>query len=137
MASFLLDDLSDLLSSGGITTTIYKGFLAEQPDDAIALIETGGLPAVHAMNASAGNAVEERPTVQIIRRSPVYNRARAEMQFIWRMLDGFGDRNINGTRYMWIASRQMPFTLPEDESRRTMFVCNFDIAKAVSTSTST
>lgn len=134
---FVLDDLADLLSSGGVTTTIYQGFLPEQPDDALVLIETGGMPAVHAFSPTAGNAVAERPSVQIIRRSPVYNRARAEMQYIWRMLDGFGDRSINGTRYMWIASRHMPFALPEDETRRTLIACNFDISKAVSTSTST
>lgn len=134
---FLLDDLADLLSSGGVTTTTYKGFLPELPDDALLLSETGGLPPVHAMSGSAGNAVEERPSVQVMRRSPVYNRARAEMNVIVKLLDGFGDRSINGTRYLWIAAKQSPFPLPTDASGRFLQVCNFDIAKALSTSTST
>lgn len=137
MGTFLLDDLSDLLTTGGVATTIYKGFMPGQPDDAIQLVETGGFPAVHAMSTGPGNAVEERPTVQIIRRSLVYNRARAEMQYIWRLLDGHGDRTINGTSYRWIAALQQPFALPNDETNRTLIACNFTIAKAVSTATST
>lgn len=137
MPSYLLDDIESLLSSGGITTTLYKGRMPELPDDAIQLLETGGLPAVHAMSGSAGNAVEERPTVQIVRRSAVYNRAKAEMNVIWKMLDGFGDRSINGTPYKWIEARQSPFPLPEDASKRTSFACNFIVCKAVSTGTST
>lgn len=137
MASFLLDDIADLLSSGGITTTTYKGFMPEQPDDAIQLVAAGGFPAVHAMASSAGLAVEERPTVQITRRSRVLNRAIAEMNYIWKMLDGLGDRSINGTAYKWISAQQSPFQMGRDESNREMVACNFLVCKALSTSTST
>jgi len=133
----LLDDLADLLSSGGVATTTYRGIMPEIPDDALQLVETGGLAAVHAMSASAGAAHEERPTVQIMRRSPVYNRARAEMNVIWKLLDGLGDRSINGTRYLWIAARQSPFGVGRDETNRYLVACNFDVCKALSTTTST
>lgn len=133
----VLDDLIDITTSGGVTTTKYAGFMPETPDDALQFLETGGMGAVHAMSSVAGAAVEENPSVQIIRRSPSYRRARVEMNFIWRMLDGLGDRTINGTRYFWIEAMQSPFPLGQDESGRSLISCNFRISKALSTSTST
>lgn len=133
----VLDDLSDFLTSGGISTTKYKGFLPPTPDEALLLVATGGFSAVHAFSAVAGAAVEERPTVQITRRSPVPARAAIEMNVIYRMLDGMGDRSINGTRYFWVEAMQPPFPLGEDDSQRSLVVCNFRIHKAMSTSTST
>ena len=132
----LLDDLADLLSSGGITTTAYRGFMPEQPDDAIQLIETGGMAPLRAMAGSAGTALE-RPGVQIVRRSPSYERARVEMQVIWRMLDGLGDRTLNGTRYLWFAASQQPFPLGRDDSNRTLIAMNVGVVKDPSTATST
>lgn len=38
----ILDDISLLLSGGGVTATIYKGFLPDTPDSAVALYETPG-----------------------------------------------------------------------------------------------
>lgn len=137
MPSYLLDDLADLLSSGGIATTTFKGFMPERPDEAILLVETGGFEPIRAMSPIAGAAVEERPTVQIMRRSVTFQKAVAEMNVIWRMLDGFGDRSINGTPYKWIAAQQSPFPLPEDASGRKLRVCNFLVCKGVSTGTST
>ena len=137
MPSFLLDDLRDWLTSEGVTTQIYRGFMPELPDDALQIIETGGMPPVHAMSSAAGNAVEERPSVQLIRRSPSYERARAEMQVIFRLLDGAGDKTVNGTRYKWVSALQQPFALPRDESNRSLIAMNVAIAKAVTTATST
>lgn len=133
----LVNDLSDLLTSGGIATTIYTHYLPERPDDAIAINVTGGYQPVRAFSAVAGAAVEEQPTVQIIRRSPSQARAEAEMNVIFKMLDGFGDRSINGTRYLWIEAQQTPFPLPQDLTQRNYMVCNFRVCKALSTTTST
>lgn len=131
------DDLRDYLTTGGIATTIYTRYLPERPDDAIQITVTGGYPPVHAFSAVAGAAVQEQPTVQIIRRSQVQERAEAEMNVIWRMLDGLGDRVINGTKYYWISAFGSPFTLPQDLTQRNLVVCNFLVVKAVSTATST
>lgn len=133
MGNFVVDDLADLLSSGGITTTIFRGFMPESPDEALQVVETGAYPPVYAF----GTVVEERPSVQVMRRSLVANRARAELQFINRMLDALGDRSINGTQYKWISVLQPPTPLPRDESNRELFVINLAIAKAVTTATST
>lgn len=137
MGSWLLDDIDDLLTTGGVTTTIYRGYMPPSPDEAVQIIETGGLAPIHAMSGGPGNAVVERPTFQVIRRSPAYARARAEMNVIWKLLDGHGDVTVNGTRYQWIEARQSPFPLGQDESGRWLLACNFLAAKALSTSTST
>lgn len=131
------DDLADLLSTGGITTTIYRGFLPDLGDEAIAIVETGGYAPVSVMSATPGNAVEQRPTVQVTRRSMTPEAADAEMQVIWRLLHGAGDRSLNGTRYLWIEAQQQPFPLPRDEAGRWLSVCNFMACKAVTTATST
>jgi hypothetical protein len=137
MGTFLLDDLADLLSTGGVTTQIYRGFMPEKPDEAVQLVETGGIGPVHAMASAPGLAVEERASVQIVRRSATYQRARASMNVIFRLLDGAGDRTVNGTRYLWIEAIQSPFALGQDETGRTLVACNFNVCKALSTSTST
>ena len=79
----LIDDLDDLLSSGGVGTAIYRGWMPEKPDEAIQLVETGGMAPVPQMSSATGVVVEERPSVQVIRRSPSYQRARGEMGVIF------------------------------------------------------
>lgn len=141
---YLLDDMSDLLTTGGVTATIYKGFLPPQPDDAVLILDTGGFGPIRAMPGSAGRGgvgagliVQERPTIQVTRRSASPQRARADINFIMRLLDGEGDRQINGTQYGLITALQSPASLPDDESGRKLMVCNFVVEKALTTSTST
>jgi hypothetical protein len=125
----LLDDIADLLTTGAISTDIYKGFMPEQPDDAFAVIETGGFPAVHAMSSGPGNASLEHPTFQLIRRSASYVTARNGMQSAFDLLDGLQQRTINGTRYAYVEATQSPFNLGRDESERTRIVVNFSAYK--------
>jgi len=141
---YLLDDIADLLSSGGVTTPVYTSFLPPQPDEAIQILDGGGFAPIRAMPGSVGRGgvgagliVQERPTVQIMRRSQSPQRARAEMNYIFRILDGLGNRDVNGTRYGLISAQQTPFPLPNDETGRRLQVCNFLVEKALTTATST
>lgn len=134
---YLLDDIADWLTSGGIATPIYTALLPERPDEAIQVLRTGGLEPVRAFRASPGQPVEERPTVQIVRRSTSQKRAVVEMEQIFKLLDGAGDVTKGGTRYYWIAARQPPFPIGRDETDRWLVGMNFDVARAVSTATST
>ncbi|OHD24748.1 MAG: hypothetical protein A2Y38_06010 [Spirochaetes bacterium GWB1_59_5] len=133
----VLDDLADYISSGGVATTTYRGWMPEKPDEAIQLVETGGMAPVPQMSGTTGVVVEERPSVQVVRRSPSYQRARVEMNVIFGLLQGLGGRTINGTDYKWVEAIQSPFVLGQDESGRTLMACNFRVFKALSTSTST
>jgi len=128
-----LDDISDLLSTGGITTTIYKGFMPEQPNDAFILTETAGLGPIHAMSTGPGQAKLEVAGLQVIRRSQTYSTARSGMQTVMNLLDGLSERTINATRYSYVSAQQVPFSLGRDDSERTMLSVNFLAWKDLST----
>jgi hypothetical protein len=121
----LLDDIADLLTTGGITTTIYKSVMPEQPNDALLLTETGGRAPIHAMSCGPGNALLEVPGFQVIRRSPSYETARTEMKTVFELLDGLSERTINTVRYSYVEAQQSPFMLGRDESLRSMVAMNF------------
>lgn len=129
----LLDDISDLLSTGGVTTTIYKGFMPEQPNDAFILTETAGQGPIHAMSTGPGQATMEVAGLQVIRRSQSYATARSGMQSVMDLLDGLNERTINATRYSYVAAQQVPFSLGRDDSERTMLSVNFLAWKDLST----
>lgn len=129
----LLDDISDLLTTGSISTTIYKGFLPEQPDDAFLLTETGGRGPINAMSTGPGNAALEVAGLQVLRRSSSYATARLGMQTVMNLLDGLSERTINSTRYSYVEAVQVPFSLMRDESERSILAVNFLAYKDKST----
>ena len=129
----LLDDISDLLSTGGVTTSIYKGFMPEQPNDAFILTETGGRGPIHAMASGPGEAKLEIAGLQVIRRSPSYQTARDGMQTVMDLLDGLTERTINSTRYSYVEAQQTPMSLGRDKSERSMLSVNFLAWKDLST----
>lgn len=132
----LLDDLVDYLTSQGVATTsapLYKGLLPDEPDLCGVVYETGGLPPVHAMNASAGQAKVERPRVQVVWRASEYDyaTARDKAHAAFKLLDGLPARSINGTEYLWGAAVQSPFLMGRDELKRPLIACNYDLVKAL------
>ena len=139
----LLDDLGDYLSSQGIGTTgssiFANRFPVNAPDNAICLIETGGMASDHAMATGPGLAVMERPRVQVTARSCAFcdQQARTIAHNAFMALDGVRTRTINGTTYYWITAVQPPFPMPMDKNNRPHFTFNVQIMKALSTSTST
>jgi len=137
----LLDDLCDRLSTGsiGLTsgTNLFAGALPDQPDTAAAIYETGGFFPVHTMASGPGQAVAERPRVQIVTRALTYRSARQLMQNVFNTLDGLSAVTINSTRYLHVSAVSSPAAMGQDEAGRPRCVVNFDIVKSVSTSTST
>ncbi len=135
----LLDDVSDLLSTGGVTRAIYKGHTPAQAADAnVTLFETGGMATVQTMSTGPGAASTiERPRVQIVCRDKDYAVARTVAGICFNLVDGLRERSINGTRYLWMAAVQSPFYLDTDGNGRTRIAFNVDVMKTLSTSTST
>lgn len=134
----LLDDIADYLSSGGLGTVgtdIYKGFMPETPNIVLTVYETGGQEPSRGMAASPGQMQNERPRVQVVVRCSEYDyqTARTKLNDAFRLLDGFGDRDINGVRYKWIGAIHSPALMGRDEQGRVKLVCNFDVVKALST----
>jgi hypothetical protein len=136
MGSLLALDIRDLLASGQ-SETVTAGRMTQSPDRQIGVLETGGLPATHAMADGPGQALMEWPRVQIVSRATSYRAAAQIATNVHHLLDGLRSRLINGTEYAWIEAVQEPFFLDEDANARTVFACNYQIAKARSTSTST
>lgn len=120
-----LDDISDLLTTGGVTTTKYKAFMPEQPDDAFVLTETAGQGPIHAFASSPGQASLEIAGLQVIRRSASYETARNGMETVMGLLDGLSERTINATRYSYVEATQVPFSLGRDDSERSLLAVNF------------
>jgi hypothetical protein len=138
MGTLLALDLRDYLASGLSTSdTVTAGRLAAFPDRQIGVIESGGLPSTHTMASGPGLAVMEWPRVQILSRAATYQAAVQIAQNVHGLLDGLRERTINGTRYHWSEAVQQPFMLEEDANNRVVIACNYQIAKAHSTSTST
>ena len=132
----ILDDAADLLSSGGIGTVgtnLFKGIMPDIPDACVAVFETGGLPPVHAMASAVGQAVVERPRIQVLCRAAQYDyaTARTKAHDVYKLLDGLPARDINGTAYKWIAAVQSPFFIGPDANGRVLISCNFDVVKAL------
>ena len=136
MGSLFALDLRDYLASGS-GETVTAGRLPAVPDRAIGVIETGGLPSSHAMAGVPGVALLEWPTTQVLSRATTYQAAAQIATNVHRLLDGLRPRTINGTAYEWAQALQQPFYLEDDANGRVIFACNYLVAKALSTSTST
>jgi hypothetical protein len=137
MGTLLLDDMADYLSTGGISDTIIRGLVLESPDKAVFIRETGGRAPDHAMSGTAGAVAMEWPHVQIVSRATTYQGARQLAANVYRLLDGMPKRTLNGTTYYWGTALQSPFLLEQDVNNRVLIACNYELAKAASTSTST
>src|SRR5687768_15382891 len=119
----LLDDIADYLTSqggSGVGTVYAGGFPPTALDNAVAVYEYPGMASVHHMNSEPGQAIVERPRVQVVARgaSEAYQSARTRAHNVFVLLDGLRDRTINGTRYLWVAAIQPPFLLDADDNKR-------------------
>ncbi len=136
----LLDDIGDLLSTGGIGTVgstadygIYLGVMPNAPDKVVSINETGGVAPYRRMTDTAGEVAAERPRVQVIVRSTLYSTGRQKANDAWKLLESLPERTINSTRYLYAESVQSPFLIGRDENDRVMIGFNVDIVKALST----
>ncbi|MCR4375680.1 MAG: minor capsid protein [Acidobacteria bacterium] len=139
------DDLADYLSTQGVgtaATDLFVGTLPSTVTQGIAIRETGGIFSAHTMGASPSGigspkAKVERPRVQVFSRAATYATARAKIQDCFNLLDGLQATTINGVLYQWVAAVQSPIDLGLNANFQAEWSCNFDVVKAVSTSTTT
>lgn len=135
----VLDDLADLLSSGGLGTvgaSIYKGYTPEAGDTPVlTLYEYAGGQPVRAMGPNAGEDPAEAVAVQVVVRAGQwdYEAARDLAHQAWKQLEGLPERTINGVRYLYGSARQSPFLMGRDPQGRVLIACNYDVLKEVST----
>ena len=138
-------DIVDYLSSQGIGTPATDLWVGEVPAGScgLAVRETGGYFPVHTFGASPSGigapvARVERPRIQLFARYAAYATARAKIQDAFNVLDGLQARTINGTLYQYISAVQSPSDLGRSAGNQASeWTANFDVAKSVSTSTTT
>lgn len=125
----LLDDLADVLSTGGMGT-IYKDYMPTSPDAAISIYGAGGQGPTHTMKAPH---VLEEPRVQVICRAGSLQSAHQSARGVYVLLSGLRDRSVNGVMYRWITAIQEPFLIGRDQNARFTVACNYDVKKDRST----
>ena len=122
----LLDDIVTKLKDGGVVAgstgfNIYKSLLPDNPDQAVAVIETGGDPP----DETTGDE-HEFPTFQILVRGKEwdYETARSKMAGVVTELD---NATISG--FVYLFPNQSPLALPYDEKNRPIISMNFRTMK--------
>lgn len=133
----ILDDLADLLSSGGIGTvgaTIFKGGSVESTQMIISILETGGLPSTKAFSTGPSIHAVERYRVQVLVHGPSrdYASARSKAESVRLLLDGLQERTINSRTYLYAEAVQPPFHIGEDGNDRPVISCNYDVVRTSS-----
>ena len=129
----LLDDISDLLSSGTTSTSISKDYMPTTPDTCLVVYGYGGLAPTHTMVNGPGLSVLEEPRVQIVARSMSLQSAHRDARSAYRVMNGLRKRTINGMTYHWASSIQEPFLLERDANARFSVACNYELKKDRST----
>jgi len=134
----LLDDIGDLLSTGGIGTLgstsdygIFLGIMPSQPSKVVSIQETGGIEPYRRMTGTAGNVVAERPRIQIFIRSDEYSTGREKANDAWKLIESLPEREINGTRYLYAEAVQSPFLIGRDDNARFLITFNVDVVKEI------
>ncbi len=112
-------------------TDLFVGPLPDAPLDVTALIETGGDQSIRAMAAGAGQALAERPTVQVLTRGSTPQIARARVDAVRAVLDGLNRATLSGKFYHSILGAQPPTWLGYDENRRSLYTWNLEVVKAL------
>jgi hypothetical protein len=138
----LLDDLADYLSSQGHGTVGTDIFLSAMPGDTasgtlVVLYENRRRLSDSRDGVESGAGAHGAPRVQIVVRGDDYPVGAREGERHLALARRVPQRTINATTYFTVSAVQSPFQLGPDLNNRTKIACNYDVLKAVSTSSST
>ena len=115
---------------GSTGVPIFLGQLpAEQPDRAVALYESGGLPPMRTMGSTGTGVDHEQPSIQVLNRAPGYAQARADARTIYGVLSAVKNSTLTSVLYVDVIPVQTPFDLPQDSRDRQVFSCNYTVQK--------
>ena len=128
------DEIAQYLADNAIgtqATDLFVGSLPATPGDAIAVLESGGLPPEGSFGAATASLFE-RPRIQIIVRWSDYEAARNKIEAIFKLLEKVSHTSLGTTRYLRIAAVQSPMFIGRDGTDRFLLSCNFQITKELS-----
>lgn len=131
----LLDDIALKLENASIGTrgtNLFVGYMPEDPDACVAVIETPGIAPTRVMGET-GVAEMEHAGFQILCRNArdEYETARSKAHDVYKLLGSSGAETINSTSYhQWVAISSV-FSVGIDANERPMIACNYMVSKAV------
>lgn len=120
-------DLKDMLVAElGYTfgTDVFVGSMPEEPDDCIALFDTGGF--------GLEEYGYEKPSVQIrVRNNKYLGGHQAARDIKYKLATGeMNNTTVNDTRYIMIKDKSDVLYLGVDENDRKLFTINFQIHRS-------
>lgn len=125
----MLDDIKTYLVAQGITTTIKKAQMSNDPDECICLYQYAG-------QGELNEAQCERAGLQVKSRANDYSTAMTNIQAVAAILRAVGNEingttfiTESGTNYYRILPVQSAFDLGLDDNQRTEIVQNFYVTK--------
>lgn len=125
-----MDEIATYLAGknvGTVGTDIFKGFMPDQPDNMVVLFEYAGEPMELTMGE--GDAIIERPGLQVRVRNKSYSAARAKIESVVGALHGLANETLGGKRYLLISANQSPESIGLDANNRSELVVNFSVLK--------
>jgi hypothetical protein len=98
----------------------------------VVIAEYGGMAPEHDLGTA--NLRYEFPRVQILVRNTDYATGRIKANDIIGDMAAIANQTLSGVRYLGADAIQQPFRLNKDDNGRWIFTCNYQIAKALSSS---
>ena len=128
----VLEDLGGYLDTqtGQLTagTNLFYGLLPDTPAICVSLYENAGASPLSTMG-SVNLPVLERPQLQVFVRHTSYSTGRDLADTIYRILTQIANATINSNTYLRVEAISSFAVLERDESRRVIFVSNFDVVR--------
>lgn len=124
-----LDDMADLLSTGGMGT-VYKDHSPTTPNTVTTVYGQMGIAPTYTMR---NPHVLEQPRVQVVCRSISLETAHENARSAYELLSGVRNRTINTVLYHWIQPSGEPVLIGKDQNARFTVACNYDVTKNRST----
>ncbi len=136
--AIVLDDIAVHLQTQGLGTigsSLFKGYLPDEPDVCVAIVEISGDQPIDTMGATLGTINVDRPALQILCRAAQddYEAARVKAESAYRALHNLVDTTVNGIRYLNITANRPPAPIDRDENSRWVIGFEIDVWKEVST----
>jgi len=123
----LLEDISLRLDDQGRGTrgsTIFIGRSPDDPANVVVIWEMMGQEPYNAMGPSGTTPYVKRPRFQVMVRNSSYAAAQTLADQVYSDLHWFKG-TIGSTDYMLIRALNQPYSVGEDENRRTQLMCNY------------
>lgn len=126
-------DVKDILTTGGVTASIFVGEAPELPAQCIVVTPTGGLGPTRTFSGTPCDAAIEHVRVQLRVRAVDYVTCSNLMTQAYSLLSGLPERTINSRRYYRASAVQTPYYLGLDDAARPVIATNFDLWRTETT----